>query len=363
MVRRTNKYLKELYRDPKFPGAFTGARTFYNALVKYKPKESKSFKDVKKALREFDSYTLHKPIRKPDLFRRTYTKRIGYLYQADLVDMTTKYLDDNDGYRYIITIIDTFSKKAWAFGSERKTGQTLYDILNPFLTENKCEKIQFDQGSEFYNKKVLDLLKKLNIKHYSVHSDRKSAIVERFNRTLKTRMYRGFTALGSHRWVDILPDLVAGYNNSNHRSIGMAPNEVTPANEHIVRKRLFPEIEKKRQHTKPYFKVGDTVRISPIVEEFQKGYEQTYSNEVYEVSQVLKTYPVTYKIKDYNDEELDGMFYKRELVHVNRSDRVFHINEMLGERRRRGKKEYLVNFKSYPATLTEWIPHHRLFGV
>ena len=131
--------------------------------------------------------------------------------------------------------------------------------------------MQFDQGPEFYNKKFLDLLKRHNIKHYSTHSDRKSAIVERFNRTLKTRMYRAFTSQGSHRWVDILPDLVAGYNNSKHRSIGMTPNEVTPANEHIVRKRLFPEIKKKRKHTKPFFRIGDTVRISPIKETFQKG--------------------------------------------------------------------------------------------
>ena len=362
MGRRTNKHLKELYRDPKFPGAFTGVKSFYEALSKFKPKHSRSLNEIRKVLREFDPYTLHKPITRPELFRRTFTKRIGYLYQIDLCDLS-KYANENDGQKYIITIIDTFSKKAWAYGLERKTGQAIYDVMEPFFDQNKCKYIQFDQGTEFYNKKFLDLLKRHNIKHYSTYSDRKSAIVERFNRTLKTRMFRAFTALGSHRWVDILPDLVAGYNNSNHRSIGMSPNEVTPANQHIVLKRLFPKVKKVSKHSKPYFKVGDTVRISPIKEEFQKGYEQTYSNQVYKVSKILKTYPITYKIKDFNNEELKGMFYKRELQHVNKTDRTYHINQILKERTRRGKKEYLVNWKSYPETLQEWIPQHNLFDI
>ena len=59
-----------------------------------------------------------------------------------------------------------------------------------FLHVNKPQKIEFDQGTEFYNQSFLKLLKKQKIKHFSVYSDRKCAIVERFNRTLKTRMYR-----------------------------------------------------------------------------------------------------------------------------------------------------------------------------
>ena len=95
MPRRTNKHLKELYRDPKFPGAFTGARNFYETLAKYKPKHSRSLNDIKKVLREFDPYTLHKPVIKPKLFRRTYTTGIGYLYQIDLCDLS-KYANEND---------------------------------------------------------------------------------------------------------------------------------------------------------------------------------------------------------------------------------------------------------------------------
>ena len=74
----------------------------------------------------------------------------------------------------------------------------------------------------------------------SENVDIKAAVVERFNRTLKQKMYRYFTAKRTRRYVDVLPDLVHSYNNNHHRSIGMAPMEVTADNEGVVRKRLYP---------------------------------------------------------------------------------------------------------------------------
>ncbi len=119
--------------------------------------------------------------------------------------------------------------------------------------------MQFDQGSKFYNTSFLNLLKKHKIKHYSVYSEQKGAIIERFNRTLKTRMFRYFNSQGSHRWVDVLQDLINGYNNSKHRSTSFAPNDVSTTNESIVRKNLFPDIEKLKKHTKAIFKVGEVI--------------------------------------------------------------------------------------------------------
>ena len=115
-------------------------------------------------------------------------------------------------------------------------------VMTGFLTNNPPTKLPFDQGTEFYNKPFLDLLKRLNIKHYSISSDRKCAIVERFNRTLKTRLFRHFTAAGNHRYVDILDDVVSGYNNTVHSSIKHKPNDVTLANEGIIRKILYPRL-------------------------------------------------------------------------------------------------------------------------
>ena len=119
--------------------------------------------------------------------------------------------------------------------------------------------------------------------------------------------------------------------------------------------------KKKKVHTKAFFKVGDTVRLKTKKTTFQKGYEQTFSYEVFEIHEIKDTYPVTYAIKDYKGEMIQGSFYRRELQLVDKSDNIWPINKVLNSRKRRGHTEYLVNFVGYPETLTEWIPQNQLF--
>ena len=127
-----------------------------------------------------------------------------------------------------------------------KTGNSVYNALKSLIETHKPQKFETDEGGEFLNKKFQRFLAANGVDHYSVSSDRKCAIVERANRTLRMRMSRAFTALGKPRWVDILDDLVNGYNNSYHRSIKMRPVDVTKENEKKVRKILYPPRPKKR---------------------------------------------------------------------------------------------------------------------
>ena len=351
--------VRQLYNDPKFPGSFNGQRNFFNAQKNQNP--SVSLEAVKNKLKAIDSYTLHKPVKKPELYRRIFTKGINYLYQCDLVDLSG-FQRDNNGYRWIITIIDTFSKKAWAFKMKRKTGQAIVDVMKPFFQLNTPQKIQFDQGSEFYNSLFLKLLKRHKIKHYSVYSEQKAAIVERFNRSLKSRMFRYFTSKGSHRWVDILQDLIDGYNNTRHSSTGFAPNDVTPANERIVRQKLFPKVKKLKKHSHAFFKIGDTVRITRKKGTFEKSYEMGWTWEVFTVSEVKKTYPVTYGLSDYKGEKIKGSFYRSELQLVDKSNNIWPVEKIINTRKRRGQTEYLVKFLGYPNEANSWIPHKDLFN-
>ena len=357
--------LKRKYTNPKYHAAFTGKNTFTSAIKNDNPsvyKKKKLYSKIDKTLKSTDSYTLHKPTRNTKVYRRTYSKGIGDIFQIDLVDLK-KHVSENDDFRYIITIIDVFSKKAWAFKSKTKTGESLHSILKPFFDENKPNFVCWDKGSEFYNKKVLDMLKKNGIQHYSVSTPQKAAIVERFNRSLKGRMFRAFTSKGSNRWVDILPDLIKGYNNTKHRSIGMTPNQVNSENENIVKKKLYPAIIKKKYLVKPVFKVGDSVRLKSQKSIFQKAYEQSWSYLVYEVSKVkLNTYPITYKLKDFNGTNLNRTFYKEDLQKVDKSDDIWPIKEVLQQKTTKGKTSYLVNFMGYPDDLTYWIPQSQLFN-
>ena len=151
--------LKRLYNDPTFPASFAGKERFYKAARLVNQNVSK--KSVEKDLKAVDSYTLHKPTKKASLYRRVFTKGIGYLYEADLVDMS-KFKHENDGYTFLITIIDTFSKKAWAFKLKRKTGKSIVEVMSPFLRDNKPQKMSFDQGTEFYNKLFLEEKKRMD---------------------------------------------------------------------------------------------------------------------------------------------------------------------------------------------------------
>ena len=349
---------KKLYNDPNFSGAFGGKRQFYREVRKIYPLVK--FRDVEKFLMSNDSYTLHKPVRAPRLYRRTFTKFIGYLYQIDLVDMS-KFSQENDGFKWIITCIDTFSKKAWVFKTKNKTGLAITRAMKGMLETQKPHKIQFDEGTEFLNHNFLRLLKRNKIKYYSTYSEIKCSIVERFNRTLKTRMYRAFTAQGNHRYVDILQNLVDGYNNSKHRSIGMSPNEVNINNQNIVRKMLFPRVKKRLQRN--VLKIDQSVRITRKKGVFQKGYEQSFSYEIFKITQVNNTYPVTYAISDYKGEIVLGSFYREELQVVDKSDDIYLVEKVINQRTVNRQRQYLVKWAGYPDAANTWIPETDLFKL
>ena len=349
--------LKKYYNDPKFVGALGGERRFYNEVKKIDP--SITLKKVQQYLRSDDGYTLHKPVRKPQRYRRVYTKRPSYLYQLDLVDMSAL-SRKNNGYKWIINCIDTFSKKLWSFKTKNKRGITITNALKPLLTKNKPLKIETDGGTEFKNIHFKALLQKLKIQTYSIYSRNKACIVERVNRTMKTRMYRYFTARGTHKWYDILKDLVDSYNNSYHSSIKRTPNQVNARNEAEVRAILYP---KQKPRSKPKFSIDSNVRISRIKSVFQKGYEQSWSYEVFKISEVQNTNPVTYKIQDFNGEGIKGSFYESELLLVDKSSNIYPIERVVRRRKTRNSLQYLVKYIGYPDIFNSWVNQGDLFKL
>ena len=123
-------------------------------------------------------------------------------------------------------------------------------------------RLQTDAGKEFYNAPFRRMLEKEGIHHFLTHEDAKASVVERFNRTLKQRMYHYFTACNTWAYLSVLPQLLDGYNRSFHRSIGMAPREVRDKNEGTVWTKLYGK----------RLKVGDRVRLSKKHRPFKKGY-------------------------------------------------------------------------------------------
>lgn len=136
---------------------------------------------------------LHSPARKNFKRRTSVMKGINDTFQADLVEMIP-YARVNQNNKYILTVIDTFSKYAWAIPVKTKTGKDVTEAMKSVLDVGKIPKnVQTDFGKEFYNTHFAKLMNDYKINHYSTYSTKKAAIVERFNRTLKGKMWFHFS--------------------------------------------------------------------------------------------------------------------------------------------------------------------------
>ena len=239
-----DEYLTQLYYNPKRSGSFGGVERLYRD-VKKEGKYDISRAQLKKWLMKQDTYTLHKQARRHYKRNRVIVGGIDELWQMDLADMQA-HAKENDGYRYLLVCIDVFSKYVWVIPLKNKTGPALVTAFKEILESGrKPQKIQTDEGTEFFNKHFKDLMKTEEIQLYNTYNETKASVVERVIRTLKTRMWRYFTAKRTRRYIDVLQDLVDSYNKSKHRSIQKKPINVTQENEREVWHTLYGEPEKK----------------------------------------------------------------------------------------------------------------------
>jgi hypothetical protein len=181
-------------------------------------------------------------------------------------------------------------------------------VLEEIFKEQTCKRLQTDQGKEYLNQHVRKLLSKYGIELWYTHNEVKAALVEGFNRTMKTRMYKYFTATKTRRYVDVLPQLVLGYNNTVHSSIGMAPTNVTLANVLRVRKKLYGSSTSMKRSYK--YRVGDHVRISKAKRQFKKGYLPNWTEEIFTIVSRSNSAGSehVYRLRDLNDGEIEGVF-------------------------------------------------------
>ena len=296
--------LKKFYLDPKFPGSYSGAYNFFQEVKNIHPKVT--LKKVNEFLKSQDAYTLHKRTRKPK-FRRTLVFKPRDLWQIDLLDMQ-KYSKENDGYRYICVIIDCFSRYVWVKPLKNKTGKATVKALALLLMNERPKLIQADQGTEFFNRDVKRMLEAFGPKLYHTYTDKKAAIVERVQRTLRGRLGRLFTKRGNFKWIDKIDDIVTAYNNTHHSSIKMKPADVDE--EHIANI-FFNSLPNLKKTIK--FSNGDRVRILIKKNEFAKEFEKSWSEEIFKIKRIQNTNPITYLIEDLDGEDIIGGFYTEEL--------------------------------------------------
>ena len=261
----------------------------------------------------------------------------------------------NKGYRYLLMVLDVFSKYGWIVPLKDKKGETVAAAFKQIFSEGrKPKRLWVDKGKEYYNRFVKELLESKGIEMYSTENEEKSSVCERWNRTIKTKMWKQFTVQNSTEYLDMLPRLVREYNNTKHRSIGMTPVEASKKkNESSVFLKLYGDM--RTSHSLPKFKVGDRVRISKYKRKvFDKGYTPNWAEEIFIVDTVVYTDPITYKLKDLSGENIQGSFYEQELLKTDQSiEGPFRIEKVI--RRDRKNTKALVKWSGYPEKFNSWV--------
>ena len=259
----------------------------------------------------------------------------------------------NIGIRFLLCVIDIFSKYAWVVPLKDKKGISIVKAFQSISKQSnrrakgtsaqhvKPNKIWVDKGSEFCDASFKKWLQDNDIVMCSTHNEGKSAVAERFIRTLKSKIYKYMTSISKNVYIDKLDDIVDEYNTAYHTTIKMKPID--------VKDNTYINTDKETNDEDPKFKVGDRVRISKYKKIFAKSYTPNWSEEVFVIKNVKNTVPWTYVINDINGEEITGTFYEKELQKTNQEE--FRIEKVI---KRKGDKIY-VKWKGYNNSFNSWI--------
>ncbi len=347
VILEMEQKLRAIYYDPKNPAGFSSVSKLAKASGYSEAK-------VKTWLKAQPTYTLHRQARKRYPTRKYIVHDIDEQWQADLADVSL-ISKENDDIRFLLTVVDIFSRYAWVRPCKSKAGHVVAEAFKDIFQEGRIpQRIQTDQGKEFENRNVRALFEEHNIELFSVKSPYKAAIVERFNRTLKHKLWRYFTMKTKQNWTHVLQDVVYSYNHSVHRTLGCAPADVTAANVSEIREKVFKR--RPQSNKKSDIKVGDKVRISKVKSVFAKGYLPNWTEEIFTVDSInRKTSPISYKLKDYHDEVIEGSFYREEIEPVIHDDDDYIVEKVI-RTEKRGREEWcLVKWAGYPSTMNSWV--------
>ena len=256
---------------------------------------------------------LHKPARKHYQKRSEFAKQVDDIWIADLVDMSP-YSRSNSGYKYLLTVIDVFSKyRLYIVPLKNKTGKEVAMAFQELFTNNAPpSRLWTDKGTEFNNQHVNRVLTANNVALYS-----------------------------TEKYIDVLPGMVEKYNSTYHRSIKLKSTDARkPANYKHIHNALYANVNA-RKATPPKFHVGDKVRIVRKKGTFEKGFTPNWTEMVFTITAVKATEPPTYTIDDTRGEPVQGTFYEQELQ--TSVQEIYRIERVL----KRGKDRVFVKWKGY----------------
>jgi transposase InsO family protein len=269
----------DIYREYGYPSVSTLLKILKeNGII-----TSKSV--VEKVIQAHSVYQLHK--KKKVKYTSHLTAFLeNQIWQIDLLDMQ-KYAHANKGYKWILLLVDIFSRKAEAIPLKSKNTTDIIPAFNKLLADVGIpHKIISDNGSEFISKQFVDIIHKHKILHELVEVGYHPSlgIIDRLSRTVKEKIEKHFTHTGTAKWIDFLPKIISSYNNTPHSGLAnVTPNRVKEFGPLIRKLNVDKNIasDKKIQ----LIPKGQLVRVRLKKPMFTKGYKQEWSTSTFKVKE------------------------------------------------------------------------------
>lgn len=362
MKAGVKEYLHRLYFSPEKAASFSGPRKFYNA-VRADGKHKVSFSEIQNWLQTQQSYALYKQPTKKFLRSSLVTNGMNDVWECDLAQLE-QLANENDGITYLLCVVDKFSRFGWAVGMKNKTAKTTAEAMKSILHHAGVAPnlLISDRGSEFLGRQFQTVLKQNSIKHQTSYSSTKAGSAEIFVKSVKSRIFKYIVYINNARYIDQLDQIIAGYNATRNRAIGMAPKDVTKDNQdslwwYVYRPKHISRRTRARAR-KYKFQVGDYVRLTYKDDKFTRFYDLKWTMEIFIVAKrSIRDGIQIYYLKDIAQDDVTGTFYAQELQKTDYDENAeFKIEKILKKRHLKGQDpQVLVQFLGWPKKFNAWL--------
>lgn len=298
--RKIGQRSREIFSDTSHPASFSGARKIYDAIRREGGDlKNTTLSEVSKALTSIPAFSRHRLIQRKFPTMTTRADDKDERWQVDLMNVSSFHPEVNDGFTYLLIIIDVFSRRLAVVPLyDRKSKEVSEAMELIFMTSGRVPwSLTSDSGREFVGKQFVDLCRKYSIKQFYTVSERSHAsLVERVIRTLRQKLGMLMTHRKTNRYIDELGNIVSSYNSSTHATIGMNPNEASSSvanrqlaafhQQYILNRspKKLRRIQRQERSLAASLDIGDLVRIPVDFKRFRKTNEPAFTKERFMVS-------------------------------------------------------------------------------
>lgn len=317
---------------------------------------AKESEDQLRALLATIAKEIHRPRRLRFPTRGVESRYPNQIWAIDIADMTGSDADEaaaSGGYRYLLVVVDVYSRFAAGAALKHKTAAETLDGFKGVCEDldTHPELVWADQGKEFVNKQMGKFLEQIGAKLYHTYGQHKVAIAERFIRTIKGRIRLLQSERNTSDWVAQSAESFKAYNDKVHTTTKEKPRDRWVS----AVTNLRSKASVKHRSGASRFKLGDRVRVSRLKGAFEKESDTNWTREVYTIARVKNTTPTTYVLSDHKGEVLQGTFYDQELQKTNTPEDLYLVEKVLKTRKRGGHTEQFVKWLGYPDSANSWI--------